>query len=79
LLVGSLCLVSVARGQAAASPGTPTAAEEAAKANELAKMLANPVSNLWSLGFQSNNFELTNGRWNYNLNFQPVMPSGTLF
>ncbi len=37
-------------------------------------MLANPVANLWSLQFQFNNFELTNDRWNYNLNFQPVMP-----
>jgi hypothetical protein len=51
-----------------------TPAEEREKANELAKMLANPVANLWSLQFQFNNFELTNDRWNNNLNFQPVMP-----
>lgn len=43
-------------------------------ANKLAQMLANPVANLWSLQFQFNNFELTNDRWNNNLNFQPVMP-----
>ena len=42
--------------------------------NALAKMLANPVANLWSLQFQFDNVELTNGRWNYSLNFQPVMP-----
>ena len=36
--------------------------------------MANPVANLWSLQFQFNNFQLTNDRWNYNLNFQPVMP-----
>jgi len=57
----------------AAAPGD-SAAEEREKANELAKELANPVANLWSLQFQFNNYELTNGRWNYNLNFQPVMP-----
>ena len=61
---------AVTLGQAAPE----TAAEAAEKANELAKMLANPVANLWSLTFQFNNFELTNGRWNENLNFQPVMP-----
>ena len=47
---------------------------EQADANKLAQALANPVSNLWSLQFQFNNFELTNDRWNNNLNFQPVMP-----
>ena len=47
---------------------------EASDANKLARMLANPVSNLWSLQFQFNNVNLTNDRWNYNLNFQPVMP-----
>lgn len=70
----TLGLVSVARGQANASAEAPTAAEEAAKANELAKMLANPVANLWSMTFQYNNYELTNDRWNYNMQFQPVMP-----
>ena len=47
---------------------------EQADANKLAQALANPVSNLWSLQFQFNNVNLTNDRWNYNLNFQPVMP-----
>jgi hypothetical protein len=47
---------------------------QAADANKLAQMLANPVANLWSLQFQFNNFQLTNDRWNNNLNFQPVMP-----
>ena len=47
---------------------------EQADANKLAQELANPVSNLWSLQFQFNNFQLTNDRWNNNLNFQPVMP-----
>ncbi len=62
-----------ARGQAAPE-SSATAAEEREKANELARELANPVANLWSLQFQFNNFQLTNDRWQYNLNFQPVMP-----
>ncbi len=76
LLAAGLCLAAAVRGEGVGAPEAPapTAAEEAAKANELAKMLANPVANLWSLQFQFNNFELTNGRWNNNLNFQPVMP-----
>ncbi len=71
-LVLALLAAANLRAQAAA-PGD-SAAEEREKANELAKELANPVANLWSLQFQFNNYELTNGRWNYNLNFQPVMP-----
>ena len=66
LFLVALAVGAVARGQ--------TPAEEAEKANELARELANPVSELWSLQFQFNNVELTNDRWNYNLNFQPVMP-----
>jgi hypothetical protein len=47
---------------------------EQTEAEKLAQALANPVSNLWSIQFQFNNYNLTNDRWNYNLNFQPVMP-----
>lgn len=68
-----LSLVSVARGQSGGSPETDSA-DEAAKANALAKALANPVASLWSMTFQFNNYELTNDRWNNNLQFQPVMP-----
>jgi hypothetical protein len=32
------------------------------------------VSSLWSISNQFNNFELNNGQWNNNWNFQPVMP-----
>ncbi len=54
------------------------AAEEESVA-ELNKQLANPVSSLWSIAFQQNNFLVDPGRhedlrWNSNLNFQPVMP-----
>ena len=45
---------------------------------EVSKGLSNPVSSLWSLTFQQNNFMLDMGpgesRWNSNLIFQPVLP-----
>ncbi len=46
---------------------------------ELNKELTNPISSLWSIAFQQNNYILDMGpgkvdRWNSNLNFQPVMP-----
>jgi hypothetical protein len=43
-------------------------------ASELNKELSNPVSSLWSISNQFNNFELNNGHWNNNWNFQPVLP-----
>jgi hypothetical protein len=68
--------------QASGAPGVPaTDAGKAPGANEpsaseLNKQLSNPVTSLWSLGFQFNNFRLENGEWNYNLQFQPVLPIG---
>ena len=46
---------------------------------EINKKLTNPVSDLWSIAFQQNNYILDMGpgkidRWNSNLNFQPVLP-----
>ena len=32
------------------------------------------MSSIWSISNQFNNFELNNGQWNNNWNFQPVMP-----
>jgi hypothetical protein len=43
-------------------------------ASELNRELTNPVSSLWSISNQFNNFELNNGQWNNNWNFQPVLP-----
>jgi hypothetical protein len=43
-------------------------------ASELNRKLTNPVSDLWSISNQFNNFELNNGQWNNNWNFQPVLP-----
>jgi hypothetical protein len=45
-------------------------------ASELNQKLTNPVSDLWSIANQFNNFELNNGHWNNNWNFQPVLPIG---
>ena len=45
-------------------------------ASELNRQLSNPVSSLWSISNQFNNFELNNGQWNNNWNFQPVLPVG---
>ena len=43
-------------------------------ASELNRELTNPVSSIWSIANQFNNFELNNGQWNNNWNFQPVLP-----
>jgi hypothetical protein len=43
-------------------------------ASELNRQLTNPVSSIWSISNQFNNFELNNGQWSNNWNFQPVLP-----
>jgi hypothetical protein len=43
-------------------------------ASELNRKLTNPVSDIWSIQSQFNNFELNNGQWNNNWLFQPVLP-----
>ena len=43
-------------------------------ASELNRKLTNPVSDIWSISNQFNNFELNNGHWNNNWFFQPVLP-----
>ena len=49
--------------------------EDADKSSsELNRELTNPVSSLWSIANQFNNFELNNGHWSNNWNFQPVLP-----
>src|SRR5215471_14165750 len=45
-------------------------------ASELNRKLTNPVSDIWSIQSQFNNFELNNGHWNNNWLFQPVLPVG---
>jgi hypothetical protein len=66
--------------QAAGASGMPAVASPAAgeaegqSLTEINKQLSNPVTSLWSLSFQFNNYYLANHRWNYNLQFQPVLP-----
>jgi hypothetical protein len=61
-----------------ASAGPPALAEEPSL-TEINQKLTNPVSDLWSITFQQNNYRVDVGpgigeRWNSNLNFQPVLP-----
>lgn len=66
----------------AQAPGRPATAGDAAaepdakgeSATELNQKLTNPVSDLWALSNQFNNFKLANGHWNNNWQFQPVLP-----
>jgi hypothetical protein len=64
--------------QSAAAPSGATTAPEPdgpdESASELNRKLTNPVSTIWSLSNQFNNFKLANGHWNNNWNFQPVVP-----
>src|SRR5262245_6866605 len=63
--------------QASPTTGTSESAEgnedepHQVSASELNRQLSNPVTSLWSLTFQFNNYRLDNGEWNYNLQFQP--------
>jgi hypothetical protein len=67
----------------AAEPSVATAPaqgeEKEQSLSEINKKLTNPVSEIWSITFQQNNYILDMGpgksdRWNSNLNFQPVLP-----
>jgi len=42
--------------------------------SEINRKLTNPISSIWSLTFQFNNFILENGHWVNNMLFQPVLP-----
>jgi hypothetical protein len=68
----ALAQAAGAAGPAEAAPAEPEAAEQSA--SELNRKLTNPVSTIWSLTNQFNNFKLANGHWNNNWNFQPVLP-----
>jgi hypothetical protein len=76
-----LLLVCPVAGRAGAAEGVHASAPAAEDENqgksvtELNKELTNPVSNIWSLVIQQNNFHLDRpDRWQSNLQFQPVMP-----
>ena len=48
--------------------------EKAQSLSEINKELTNPITSIWPLTFQFNNFILENGHWNNNMLFQPVLP-----
>jgi len=83
-MLGALCLalvLVVTSLWAADAPVTtsPSGGEPEASLTEINKKLTNPVSDLWSIAFQQNNYMLDMGagqpdHWNSNLNFQPVLP-----
>ena len=80
----SLCLgvILLALPLWAANPPATLAASEGetqgGSLEELNKELTNPISSIWSIAFQQNNYLLEIGgkkdHWNSNLNFQPVLP-----
>ena len=86
VMFGVLCLIAglvVAPLWAADAPATSAPKEnesEKQSMTEINKKLTNPVSDLWSISFQQNNYRIDTGipgkgdYWSSNLNFQPVMP-----
>jgi hypothetical protein len=80
LLASVLVVASAARAEGETpAPAVANGEDASQSASELNKQLTNPVSSIWSLQFQQNNFRVTpghgeNGRWSTNLIFQPVMP-----
>ena len=57
-----------------AAAGPATGESEGPSATELNRQLTNPVSSIWALSMQFNNYNLANHQWNYNMQFQPVLP-----
>src|SRR5215475_3943547 len=72
-LAAALALAASARAEDPAPP------DDDHSLTEINKRLTNPVSDLWSITFQQNNYRVDVGpslgeHWNSNLNFQPVLP-----
>jgi hypothetical protein len=78
VITGSIPLLSPHTTRAAEPAGiaAPSAGDaEHDSLKEINKKLTNPVSSIWSLSFQQNNYYLdVPGRWQSNLQFQPVLP-----
>ena len=55
-------------------PGGTAEPAEHLSASELNRQLTNPVTSIWSLTFQFNNYRLDNGELSANMLFQPVLP-----
>ena len=75
-----MILFAVHLGAADPSATTAPSGDEAqgGSLDEVNKELSNPISSIWSISFQQNNYPLEiegkEDRWNSNLNFQPVLP-----
>jgi hypothetical protein len=74
-----LAATLAASASGAAESAEPSEAAPEHSLTELNKQLTNPVSELWSIAFQQNNFRIDPGpgqgnRWSSNLLFQPVLP-----
>jgi hypothetical protein len=74
-----VCAASVSAKSAPAQE--PEVSSSALSAQELAKEISNPITSIWQLQLQFNNYELetasispVSGEWVNNLYFQPVMP-----
>ncbi len=62
-----------------AAAGTSAGGAQGESLTEVNKKLTNPVSEIWSISFQQNNYRIStipgrDDKWSSNLNFQPVMP-----
>lgn len=66
MLVG----ISVSSGAAAPAESDP----HQMSAHDLNQQVTNPVGTIWCLQSQINNYQLDNGQWNNNWNFQPSLP-----
>ena len=81
LVTSLLVAVRAAAEDPAAPPAGEPGEEHEASLAEINKQLTNPVSSIWSITFQQNNFWVDPGegsgdRWAPNLLFQPVLPIG---
>jgi hypothetical protein len=82
LLAGLFVAVrAAAEEDPAAPPAVPQGEEHEQSLGEINKQLTNPVSSIWSITFQQNNFWVDPGggeslRWSPNLLYQPVLPIG---
>jgi hypothetical protein len=82
LLTKKICTTALAFLTVIACATSASAQAGAAlSASELAKEISNPVTSLWQLQFQFNNYKLesgdsnpVSGKWVNNLHFQPVLP-----
>ncbi len=78
-IIAVLVMVPVRSATASEAKGLSGSEEGSETLTEVNKKLTNPVSEIWSIAFQQNNYVVRTvpgfkDEWNSNLNFQPVMP-----